>query len=173
MIHRAPCRFAISLAAAALLVACSKPESAALSNVAITPSAASTVAPANQRAMACAMVPQEAMSAILGAAVIAKPNDRSNGQSQCVYSAASGLSPHADLKVEWGMGPMAMKGVGIANQAEPGLANAFDGLGDQAAQIGPALMIRSGEDLVTIVFSGVDDALPKARKIFDLVKARL
>ena len=35
------------------------------------------------------------------------------------------------------------------------------------------LMIRSGEDPVTIVFSGVDDALPKARKVFDLDKAAL
>lgn len=173
MTHFAPCRLALSFAAAALLVACPKPESAVPPGVASPPSTASPVAPPKQRAMACAMVPQEAMSAIVGGAVISKPNDRSNGQTQCIYSAASGISPYVDLKVEWGMGPMAMKGVGMANKAEPGLANPFEGIGDQAAQIGPALMIRSGEDLVTIVFSGVDDALPKARKIFDLVKARL
>jgi hypothetical protein len=34
-------------------------------------------------------------------------------------------------------------------------------------------MIRTGEDLVTIVFSGVDDAVPKARRIFETVKARM
>ena len=172
MAHSAPYRLALSFAAAALLVACSKPESAATSS-ATPPSTASTAAPAKPRAMACAMVPQDAMSAILGGAVTAKPSDRSNGQTQCIYSATSGISPYADLKIEWGMGPMAMKGVGMANRAEPGLANPFEGLGDQAAQIGPALMIRSGEDLVTIVFSGVDDALPKARKVFALVKAAL
>jgi hypothetical protein len=34
-------------------------------------------------------------------------------------------------------------------------------------------MIRSGEDLITLVFSGVDDLPGKARRIYDTVKARM
>lgn len=162
----------LSAAAVALvLAACSKttpspPPAAA---------GAATAAPAAARPQgkACEMVGEAEMSAILGGAVFAKPNDRSSGQTQCIYTAATGISPYAELKVEWGEGKIAMAAMGTANKAEPGLTRPLDGLGDQAAQIGPALMIRSGEDLVTIVFSGVDDGLPKARKIFALVKAKL
>ena len=52
-------------------------------------------------------------------------------------------------------------GVGIAAQAEPGLASPYEGIGDQAAAVGPALMIRTGEDLVMLVFSGVDERPPR------------
>ena len=94
MTHFAPHRLALSFAALALLVACSKPESAAPSGAVKLPTAASApTATAKEHAIACAMVLQEAMSAIVGGAVIAKPNDRSNGQTQCIYSAASGSSP--------------------------------------------------------------------------------
>lgn len=48
-----------------------------------------------------------------------------------------------------------------------------DGLGDQAVAVGPALMLKSGEDLMKPVFSGVDDAPAKARKIFQSAKPRL
>jgi hypothetical protein len=34
-------------------------------------------------------------------------------------------------------------------------------------------MIRTGEDLVSIVFSGVEDAPSKAKRIFDTAKARM
>jgi hypothetical protein len=163
-----------------LLVACSKSEppgsAGAASAKAGAPAPSASVpddAVARRRGKACEMVTQEAMSTILGGAVIAKPNDRSNGQTECIYTAVSGISPYAELKVEWGQGQAAMMGFGMANKAEPGITSPLEGLGDQAAQIGPALMIRSGEDLVTIVFSGVDEALPKARKIFDMTKARL
>jgi hypothetical protein len=61
----------------------------------------------------------------------------------------------------------------MAAQAEPGLANPYEGLGDQAAAVGPALMIRAGEDLVMLVFSGVDDAPSKAKRIFETAKARM
>ena len=45
--------------------------------------------------------------------------------------------------------------------------------GDQAAQMGPALMIATGEDLVTLITSGVDDLVPKAKAILALVKPKL
>jgi hypothetical protein len=66
-----------------------------------------------------------------------------------------------------------MKGMGIAEEHEPGITSPYDGIGDQAAAVGPALMIRTGEDLVTIVFSGVTDAPAAAKRIFDTAKAKM
>jgi hypothetical protein len=58
-------------------------------------------------------------------------------------------------------------------KAEPGLTSPYDGIGDQAAAVGTGLMIRTGDDLVTIMFSGVADAPAKAKRIFDTAKARM
>jgi hypothetical protein len=66
-----------------------------------------------------------------------------------------------------------MAGVGMAGRHEPGLASPYAGIGDQAAAVGPALFIRTGDDLVTIVFSGVDDTTGAAKKIFDTAKAKM
>ena len=66
-----------------------------------------------------------------------------------------------------------MTGLGMLNKHEPGITSPYDGLGDQAIAVGPALMIRTGEDLVTITFSGVDDVPAKARRIFDTAKGRM
>lgn len=138
-------------------------------------STARTAAPEPQRndAKACELVTAEEMSAILGAAVRAEPNDRSNGKTECIYTSVEGVSPYVEFSVEWGSGEGAMAGVGMAAQAEPGLASPYEGLGDQAAAVGPALMIRTGEDLVMLVFSGVDDIPSKAKRIFAAAKARM
>jgi hypothetical protein len=119
------------------------------------------------------MVTAEEMSAILGAAVHAERNDRSNGKTECIYTPDGGISPYVELSVEWGSGEGAMMGAGMAAQIEPGLTNPYEGLGDQAIAVGPMLMIRTGEDLVSIVFSGVEDAPSKAKRIFDTAKARM
>jgi hypothetical protein len=161
-----------------LLTACSKPESASATGApaaqAPALSAAVPIGPLAQRqGKACDMVTQAEMSAILGGQVIAASNNRSSDQTECIYSAASGISPYAELKVEWGSGPAAMMGAAMFNRKEPGAVDPLDGLGDQAIQVGPVLMIRTGEDLVTIVFSGVEDILPKARRIFEATKARM
>jgi hypothetical protein len=168
----ATCRLAVAIGAALLAVACSKPDSPAPSGAVNTPTAASAAVSDKQPVMACAMVTPDAMSAILGGAVIAKP-DEGTGRTGCIYTPASGTGPAVELRVEWGAAQMAIKGVGMAGRAEPGLANPLAGLGDQAAQMGPALMIATGEDLVTITFGNVDDVVPKAKAIFALVKARL
>jgi hypothetical protein len=55
-----------------------------------------------------------------------------------------------------------MTAMGMMGKHEPGLTNPYDGIGDQAATVGPALMIRTGEDLVTIV-----------KRIFETAKARM
>lgn len=135
------------------------------------PSPGSTAAVAT--ASACELVNEAEMSRILGGAVVAQNNDHSNGKTECIYNAANGISPYAELSVEWGSGEGAMTGVGILGQAEPGIASPYEGIGDQAVAVGPALMIRTGEDLVTIVFSGVEDMPSKAKQILEIAKARM
>jgi hypothetical protein len=61
----------------------------------------------------------------------------------------------------------------MMGKIEPGLSSPFEGLGDRAAAVGPMLMIRTGEDLVQITFTGVPELPARARKIFDTAKARM
>lgn len=122
---------------------------------------------------ACALVTSQEMSAILGSAVVGEPNDHSNGKTECIYKTDKDVGPYVEFSVEWGSGEGAMAAMGMMGQIEPGIANPYEGLGDQAAAIGPALMIRTGEDLVTLTFSGVEDVPTAAKKIFDTAKARL
>jgi hypothetical protein len=111
------------------------------------------------------------MSAILGAPVVAEA--RQGGSTECNYKPASGISPAVKLSVDWGDGRIAMASAGMMGRREPGLTSPYDGIGDQATAVGPALMIRTGEDLMTIVFTGVTDAPAKARRIFETAKARM
>ncbi|MEJ1963467.1 MAG: hypothetical protein WDO56_18680 [Gammaproteobacteria bacterium] len=134
---------------------------------------ASDPPPSKPRATACDLVTGVEMSAILGGKVVPTNHDRSNGKTECVYTAAEGVSPYAQLSVEWGSGEDAMVAASMMNKREPGIADPYEGIGDQAVAIGTTLMIRSGEDLVTLVFSGVDDVPGKARRIYDTVKARM
>lgn len=131
-------------------------------------------APTRERLRACAMVTEAEMSAILGSAVVAEPNDRSNGKTECIYKPASGgMPPYVEFSVDWGGGEAAMTAMGMMGQVEPGIADPYEGIGDQAAAVGPTLMIRTGEDLVNIVFSGVADAPAAAKRIFETAKPRL
>jgi outer membrane protein assembly factor BamE (lipoprotein component of BamABCDE complex) len=125
--------------------------------------------PARKTPDACALVSAVEMSAILGAEVVAKATSR----SKCIYKPASEISPYAEFSVDWGDGKIAMSAMGMTEQHEPGITSPYDGLGDQAAAVGPALMIRTGEDLVTIVLSGVADAPTAAKRIFDTAKAKM
>lgn len=129
--------------------------------------------PQQKIAKACELVTEQEMSAILGSPVHAEPNDRSTGKTECIYTSTQGISPYLEFSVEWGSGEAAMMGLGMAGQAEPGLVSPYEGLGDQTVAVGPTLMIRTGEDLVSLVFSGVDDAPAKAKQIFDTAKARM
>ena len=121
---------------------------------------------------ACEMVTAAEMTKLLGGAVSARPGP-SNGQTACIYTAVTGISPYAELKIEWGSGEAGMMGANIANAHEPGLADPLDGLGDQAMNLGPAVMIRRGEDLVTITLSGVDEVLPHVKVIYSLIDKRM
>ena len=107
----------------------------------------------------CGLVSQSEMSAILGAPVVADPNH--GGKTECDYKPTSGMSPAVKLTVDWGDGKVAMAAAGMMGKREPGLTSPYDGIGDQASAVGPALMIRTGEDLVTIIFTGVRAHPPK------------
>jgi hypothetical protein len=78
-----------------------------------------------------------------------------------------------EIKVDWGDGEVAMRAAAMMNRKEPGIADPYEGIGDQAIAVGPTLMIKTGEDLVQLIFTGVDDAPVKAKKIFDTAKARM
>jgi len=130
-----------------------------------------TAKPARTFPAVCALVTAAEMSAILGTPVAASA--RPGGGTECNYKPVSGISPSVKLSVDWGDGKIAMASAGVMARREPGLTNPYDGIGDQAAAVGPALMIRTGEDLVTIVFNGVSAAPAKARRIFQTAKARM
>jgi hypothetical protein len=124
-----------------------------------------------KQASACEMVTQTEMSAILGVAVAAKDTTHSAGETACTYAAPSGF-PTVQMEVDWGDGEVAMGAFTMLNRNEPGIGSPYDGLGDQAVAVGPTLMIRIGEDLIKLVFSGVDDAPAKAGKIIQTAKPR-
>lgn len=127
--------------------------------------------PARVSLAPCALVTAAEMSAILGTPVVAEP--RSGGGTECNYQPVSGISPTVKLTIDWGDGKIGMASAGAMGRHEPGLVNPYDGIGDQAAAVGPALMIRTGEDLMTIVFSGVSGAPAKAKRIFQTAKGRM
>ena len=135
--------------------------------------AAEAAAPSRPAPRACALVTDAEMSAILGASVVGEPNDRSTGRTVCTYKPASGISPYVELAVDWGGGAAAMAAMGMMGKIEPGLSSPYEGLGDKAAAVGPMLMIRTGEDLVQITFTGVSEVPAKARRIFDTAKAKM
>jgi hypothetical protein len=170
--HPTRLAFVSLLLALPVLHGCSRSPSS--SGQAPATAGASVAEPAASKPVrACDLVTQAEMSTILGSAVTAAANDRSNGKTECIYTPVEGISPYVEFAVEWGSGESAMMGVGMLGQAEPGIANQFEGLGDQAVAVGPALMIRTGEDLVTIVFSGVEDTPAKAKRIFSVARARM
>jgi hypothetical protein len=172
MMRSKPLFAAATLAAALASLMCAGCDSAKKpANVDAVPAAPKAAEPPKQ-ASACEMVTQSEMSAILGVAVAAKDTTHSAGETACTYSAPSG-SPTVQMEVDWGDGEAAMGAFAMLNRNEPGIGNPYDGVGDQAVAIGPTLMIRTGEDLVKLVFSGVDDAPAKARKIFQTAKPRL
>ena len=163
------------LLALASMCGCSKPAASPASATATEGNSteAATAQPAPSLARACELVTPAEMSTILGSPVVATPNEGSVGKTECVYAPADGVSPQVEFSVTWGDGHAAMTAMGMMGNIEPGIANPYEGLGDQAAAVGPALMIRKGEDLVTLTFTGIDDTPVVARKIFDTAKGRM
>ena len=126
--------------------------------------------PPRVRPEGCALVTDADMSAILGTKVIGEPR---RGTTECNYRPASGISPTVKLSVDWGDGKVGMASARFMGHREPGITNPYDGIGDEAFAVGPSLMIRTGADLVTIVFNGVSGAPAKAKRIFDAAKGKM
>ena len=122
---------------------------------------------------ACELVTAAEMSAIVGAPVTGQAEDHPGSSTKCTYKPTSGISPSVEFTVTWGEGFAAMQGMGLAGSREQGMVTPYDGLGDQAGSAGPLLMIRTGDDLVTLVFTGVSDQSADARKIFDTAGPRM
>lgn len=122
---------------------------------------------------ACELVTAAEMSAIVGAPVTGQAEDHPGSSTKCTYKPTSSISPAVEFTVTWGDGYAAMQGMGLAGSREQGMVTPYDGLGDQAGSAGPLLMIRTGDDLVTLVFTGVTDQSAAARRIFDTAKPRM
>jgi hypothetical protein len=167
--------FPLVLAGAIMLNGCSKqdasPDSAATAAASATTPAASKV-----RGKACDMVTQAEMSEILGGAVNAAATEGGQSWTQCIYSPVTGTKPLAvELKVEWGAGPSLAPASSLANTAAPiGAVDPLQGIGDLAVQVPGLVLIKVGDDLMTVQFVYGDTDLPgKARRIFDTAKSRL
>jgi hypothetical protein len=127
--------------------------------------------PAHSRLAGCALVTEAEMSEIIGTRMVAA--ERGGANTECSYTPASGVSPTVKLTVDWGDGKIGMASAGMMAKLEPGLSSPYAGIGDQAVAVGPALMIQTGDDLITLVLSGVSGAPAKARRIFDTAKPRM
>lgn len=125
------------------------------------------------RPSACNMVTAQEMSKVLARTMQAEPHEGASDKTECLYKPADATSPYIELTVEWGEGETAMRAAGAMSRVEPGIADPYAGIGDQAVSVGPVLMIRTGDDLVSITLSGVDDAPTSAKRIFEILKPRM
>ena len=110
------------------------------------------------------------MSEILGSAVTAVADDR-GGQTKCTYDSTGGElgGAYAEVQLNWGGGEAGMKGAGIMEpELGPVMGKPF-GLGDQATSVGPMILIRRKDDLITLVISGVRDSSAAIKRIYGLV----
>lgn len=156
-----------------LLAACGKKDTAAPQSRQTAAPVANAPAPQRQTPTACAMVSSAEMSAILGSAVVGEPREGSSNQTQCIYKSASPHSPYVEFTVNWGDGEGAMEAQSMLGKQQAGLTRAYPGVGDQAYAVGPELMIRNGDDLVTLLVLGVNDAPATVKRIFDTAKPRM
>jgi hypothetical protein len=62
-----------------------------------------------------------------------------------------------------------MQASGMLGQIEPGMTNPYEGMGDQASAVGPAVWVRRGEDLVMITVMGVEDHDAAVKQVYELV----
>ena len=123
---------------------------------------------------ACGLISAADMSAALGSAVSAVADDR-GGQTKCIYDSAGGElgGAYAEVQLNWGDGVAGMKGAGAVEPQLGQVMSRLAGLGDQATSVGPMILIRRGSDLITLVISGVPDSTSTAKRIYDLLDARL
>jgi hypothetical protein len=130
--------------------------------------------PASAAVTACELIAAADMSAVLGSAVNAVADDR-GGQTKCTYSSAGDEigGAYAEVQLNWGDGAAGMAGAGAMESQLGTVMGQLAGLGDQATSVGPMILIRRGNDLITLVISGVPDSTAAAKRIYDLLNERL
>lgn len=165
-------RAAVLVSAALLAAGCGgRAETAATAGDAAaapsTPAASSTSSPA-----ACTLVTAAEMSAFVGTPLTAGAEE-GGGAATCRYAPPAASMPSIEVKVEWGSGEIAMAAMGVFGRLEPGVAEALAGVGDQATAIGPAVMIRTGADLITLTLLGVDERPALIRRIVQTMRPRM
>lgn len=123
---------------------------------------------------ACNLIPAEEMSAVLGKPVTAVADDRGK-QTKCTYESSDGEigGAYAEVQLNWGDGEAGMAGVGLAKPQLEKVMGELAGLGDQATSVGPMILIRRNNDLITLVLSGVPDSVTSAKRIYGLLDGRL
>lgn len=66
-----------------------------------------------------------------------------------------------------------MAGAGLVKPQLGKVMGELAGLGDQATSVGPMILIRRGNDLITLVISGVLHNVSTAKRIYGLLNERL
>jgi len=159
----------VACMAAVLIAACSKREPPAVTKASPAPA----VKPHRK---ACELVTAAEMSAVLGVTVAAKPDERSNMHSVCLYTPSGASAPALGLSIEFGAGPGGMGAAGLAAANSPaGMVDPLQGVGEQAVhvQAGQMVMINTGDDLMEIDYGDVADPLPKVRRIYEIAAPRM
>lgn len=130
--------------------------------------------PAAAAPTACELIPAAEMTTILGATVTAVADDR-GGQTKCTYSSQGDElgGAYAEVELNWGGGAAGMMGAGAMESELGQVMGKLAGVGDQSTTVGPMILIRRGEDLITLVLSGVRDNTAIAKSIYGLLDARL
>jgi len=158
---------------ALLLIACSKKDRTIPESHQGAVTAVDAAAQQRKPSLACAMVTPAEMSTILGSSVVAEPHENGSNETECIYKGASPHTPYVEFTVNRGDGEGAMTAQAMLGQQQAGLTHAYPGIGDQAYAVGPELMIRNGDDLVTLLVIGVNDAPATVKRIFDTAKPRM
>jgi hypothetical protein len=165
------------LAAAAIfltvLVGCAPSADASKASPADPTTTEQPVQSSAQRKGACALVSGEQMSKILGGTVTTETVNSGGGNTKCIYMAASGSRPYAELAIDWGMADAGMTAMNIGGQLEPGMTDPYEGLGDRAYAVGPVVMIAHGQDLISLLVMSDGDPNDKLREIFAVVAAQI
>ncbi|WP_159015626.1 DUF3558 family protein [Cognatiluteimonas profundi] len=122
---------------------------------------------------ACNLLTAADMSTFLGTAMVAVANDVTQDVSSCRYNPAGGRGPSAEFTVSRGDGAATLRAEKAMAGHDASADSAYQGIGDDAVVLGPAVTIRHGEDLLVFTLVGVGDGPGTVRKLFDTAKARM
>lgn len=136
--------------------------------------AAQVAAQANEKPnpQACELVTAAEVGSIVGQPVHAEVGDQFTNQTICTYKTADERIV-VNFQVDWGDAAAATMGMGAMGQSGPAAAESSAGLGDGYTQFGPTMMIRLGENLVTLQIMGVDDVHDTASRMLQTARPRM